>query len=330
MRHGQKNRLFGPLHGERRAVRNGVGPVVQRDEGVRPPGVHVERDDARVGDHHRAHREVVGGQGRDDQALARRGHDGTSGAERIGCRSGGRRDDHPVSVVGGHHLPVDVGLHRDHPCAVALHGEFVERQLRFGLSGEFARDAQHRARLGRDVAFGYLAEDQVQPVARGAGQKPQVPGVDAHYGNRRAAETVHPFEQRSVASVADHDGFGRLFADVAAVDPFGRERRSRGLLHQGGELLVDGVIEAESSDRSDQLADLLGGVGDLRAGKKYDFHRRSFEKISNFTTPERSGAFSARQGAGMWHISGKYTERRAMRQIYLSLSGSRSAFRETA
>ena len=198
------------------------------------------------------------------------------------------------------------------------------------VTGEFARDAQHRARLGRDVAFGYLAEDQVQPVARGAGQKPQVPGVDAHDGNRRAAETVHPFEQRSVASVADHDGFGRLFADVAAVDPFGRERRSRGLLHQGGELLVDGVIEAESSDRSDQLADLLGGVGDLRAGKKYDFHRRSFEKISNFTTPERSGAFSARQGAGMWHISGKYTERRAMRQIYLSLSGSRSAFRETA
>uniref|UniRef100_UPI003FEDF062 hypothetical protein n=1 Tax=Alistipes shahii TaxID=328814 RepID=UPI003FEDF062 len=64
--------------------------------------------------------------------------------------------------------------------------------------------------------------------------------------------------------------------------------------------------------------------------KKYDFHRRSFEKISNFTTPERSEAFSARQGAGMWHISGKYTERRAMRQIYLSLSGSRSAFRETA
>ena len=268
-------------------MRNPVGAVVQRDERGRAAGVDAQRDDTRIGDHHRAHREVVGGEGRDDETPARRGHDGSSGAERIGGRSRGGRDDHPVAVIGGHHLPVNVGFDRNHSCAVALHGEFVERQRRVGLFAEIALDGEQRAGFGGDLSGRDVVEYQVKPGARGAGQESQVPGVDPHHGDRGSAEAVHPFEQRSVASVADHDGSGRLFADVTAVDLLGRERYSGGLPHDGGKLLVDCVIESGCVDRLEQLADLLGGVGDLRAGKKYDFHRRSFEKISNFTTPIR-------------------------------------------
>ena len=45
-----------------------------------------------------------------------------------------------------------------------------------------------------------------------------MPGVDAHDGNRCAAETVHAFEQRAVAAVADHHRIGRLFARALSVD----------------------------------------------------------------------------------------------------------------
>ena len=41
---------------------------------------------------------------------------------------------------------------------------------------------------------------------------------------------------------------------------------------------VSGIEKLTANDRLEQLADLLGGVGDLRAGKKYDFHPSCLEK----------------------------------------------------
>lgn len=107
-------------------------------------------------------------------------------------------------MVGGHHLLVDVGFDRDHAGAVTLYGEFVEPQLRVGLLGIVACGFDHRAGLGGEASCRYLFEDQVQPGARGAGQEPEVPGIDAHDGDRGAAEAVYAFEQCAVAAVTDH------------------------------------------------------------------------------------------------------------------------------
>lgn len=84
---------------------------------------------------------------------------------------------------------------------MTLYGEFVEPQLRVGLLGIVARGFDHRAGLGGEASCRDLFEDQVQPGARGAGQEPEVPGIDAHDGDRGAAEAVYAFKQRAVAAV---------------------------------------------------------------------------------------------------------------------------------
>jgi len=61
-----------------------------------------------------------------------------------------------------------------------------------------------RGSVGRRPSCRYFFEDQVQPGARGAGQEPEVPGIDAHDGDRGAAEAVYAFEQCAVAAVTDH------------------------------------------------------------------------------------------------------------------------------
>lgn len=80
-----------------------------------------------------------------------------------------------------------------------------------------------------------------------------MPGVDAHDGNRCAAETVHAFEQRAVAAVADHHRIGRLFARALSVDLFRRNADARKLFGQRRELLVDGVVESENAEGFEQL-----------------------------------------------------------------------------
>ena len=75
------------------------------------------------------------------------------------------------------------------------------------------------------------------------------------------------------------------------------------LTHDWDELFVYGIFGSEAADRIEQQADFLGCAGDLRAGKKYDFHRRSFEKISNFTTPEKAlGPHGGGTGRLAWLI----------------------------
>ena len=288
MRDGEKNGLVGASDGERGAVGDGVIPVVEGDEGVGAPGLDVERDDARIGDYDGAHREVVGREGRDDQAAARRGHDGASGAERIGRGAGGGRDDESVAVIGSDQLPVDAGLHGDHAGAVALDGEFVERQIGVGLLREYAFDVEQRAGFGLDATFGDLAEEESDVAVGGAGEESEVPGVDAHDGDGGSVEAVHAFEQGSVAAVADHERVDGLVADLLAVDSAGREGASGSMPEDGCELHVDGEVESELFDGAEHFAEHLGLVCNPGAGKKYDFHRRSFEKIRNFTTPEVS------------------------------------------
>ena len=100
---------------------------------------------------------------------------------------------------------------------MALYGEFVERQRGVGLLGVVARDFDHRAGLGGEMSLRDLLEDQVQAGGRGAGQEAQMPGVDAHDGNRRAAETVHAFEQRAVDAVAAHGFVFALFVFCAGI-----------------------------------------------------------------------------------------------------------------
>ena len=238
----------------------------------------AQRDHAPVGNHHGAHREVVRRERRQHQTAARRGDHRSSGAERIGRRTRRGRDDQPVAVVRGHHLPVHIRLDGDHPRAVALHGEFVESQQRVGLPGEVAPDREHRPRLDGEPPSGDLPEEPVQPVARRAREKSQMPGVDAQHRHRRAAQPVHAFEQRAVASVADHDGPLGLLPDAAAVDPLRPGVDARQLPHRRDELLIDRIVEAEGAERVEQPAQLPGGAGNLRTGKKYDFHRRKFRK----------------------------------------------------
>ena len=57
------------------------------------------------------------------------------------------------------------------------------------------------------------------PAVRGAGEEPEVAGVDTQDGNRSSAEPVYAFEQRAVAAVADHDRlFGSRQREPLTVD----------------------------------------------------------------------------------------------------------------
>lgn len=157
--------------------------------------------------------------------------------------------------------------------------------MRCRAAGVVARDFDHRAGLGGETPLRDLLEDQVQAGGRGAaGQEAQMPGVDAHDGIGAPQRRCTPC-CRAVAAVADHHRIGRLFARALSVDLFRRNADARKLFGQRRELLVDGVVEPEMRKASNS-SDLPGGVRQLAAGK-YDFHRRSFEKISNFTTPRR-------------------------------------------
>ncbi len=151
---------------------------------------------------------------------------------------------------------------------MALYGEFVESQRRFGRLGEVAFDPQHRTRFGENVAVGDLLEYQIESLAGSAGQKSQVTGIDAHHRNRGAGEPVHAFEQRAVAAVTHHDAFGRLRADAITVAFFRRNRAAGQFVHEFGELGVDRVVDAEPVDGFEKLVQFLGRVGDLPAGKK--------------------------------------------------------------
>ena len=96
-----------------------------------------------------------------------------------------------------------------------------------------------------------------------------MPGVDAHDGNRRAAETVHAFEQRAVAAVADHD---RPVADggtgVAAVLLFGGNLRYAQRTDRFGKLFVYNEVESVTGDRGERASQFVGRVDDAPAGKK--------------------------------------------------------------
>ena len=172
--------------------------------------------------------------------------------------------------------------------AVALDRKFVQGQLRVGLAREVPLDVELRAGFGLQPSLGNVFEQVVEAGLGGAGEESEVAGVDAHDGDRGAAQPVHPFEQRAVAAVADHHRTVGLPAHVPAVDLFGRYGLAECLLDQRCKLLVDREIESETVDGFEEPADLPGGVGDQGPGKKYDFHRRSFEKIRNFTTSEKA------------------------------------------
>ena len=278
MRHGQKNLLFGPPHGEGRFGADGVDAIVEGDERIGAAFVYAQVDAGRVGDDHRAHGQVVRRQRRDNQAGAGGRHDRAARAERIGRRARGGGDDDPVAVVGGDHLTVDVGLYRKHVGSVAADGHFVEGQPAVGVSGEAALHFEHRPRLDRQLAAGYLAENLFQPLVRGSGEESQVPGVDAQHGYGGAAQPVHPFEQGAVAAVAHHDRAFGLRADALAVDAVGRDFQPDCCADRFGELFVDQEPQSGGPEGVEQLAEFFGAAGGAAAGKKYDFHRRSFKK----------------------------------------------------
>lgn len=155
---------------------------------------------------------------------------------------------------------------------MALYGEFVERQVRVGLFGEVARDGEQRAGFGGELPGRDPAEQFVESGIRGAGEEPEVAGVDTQDGNRGAAEPVYALEQRAVAAVADHDRlFGSCRSKPLAIDMFGGDLPSGELPHDGNELLVYGIFGPEAADRIEQQADLFGRTGNLRAGKSMIF-----------------------------------------------------------
>lgn len=86
------------------------------------------------------------------------------------------------------------------------------------------------------------------------------------------------FEQSAVAAIANHDRMGGMSSDRGSVDLFGGDVASSQCPDFGGELLVEDVVEAETMQGIEQLLDFCGVAGRPGAGKKYDFHRRSFRK----------------------------------------------------
>ena len=90
----------------------------------------------------RAHRQVVGRDGREHQAGALGGDDRTAHAERIGRRAGRRADDQSVAVIGGDHLVVHVRFDRDHARALALDDHFIDRIAGRDAVAEVARDLE--------------------------------------------------------------------------------------------------------------------------------------------------------------------------------------------
>ena len=104
---------------------NRTGFVVGGDRYFGVPGVYLEPHVARRRNHDRAHRQVVGRDGREHQAGALGGDDRTAHAERIGRRAGRRADDQAVAVVGGDHLVVHVRFDRDHARALALEPDIL-------------------------------------------------------------------------------------------------------------------------------------------------------------------------------------------------------------
>ena len=297
MRDGEKNRLFGLLDGERGAVGEwgsfGCRGVTKASDRRAWTWKVMTLESGMTRGRMVRLCEASGAMMRHWQAG---GHDGASGAERVGRRAGRGGYDDTVAVIGSDHLPVDPGFDDDHPGAVALDGELVECQIGIGLLGEYALDVEQRAGFGLYFSFGDLLEEEPDVAVWSAGEESEVPGVDPHDGDRGTVESVYAFEQGSVAAVADHERVGRLLADLRSVNLPGWEIAPGSVSENGCKFHIYGEIESEAFDGSEHFAEHFGFVGDPGPGKKYDFHRRSFEKIRNFTTPKPLSRQASRSG----------------------------------
>ena len=272
MWHGQKNRLFGLSQRKFAVARHGIGAVVEREEGLRTARLYLEADAARVGYDHGAHREVVRCDGGNDKAGAGGGYDRTAGAERVGGRTGGGRDNHAVTVAGGDHLFIDIEFDGEHAGTVALHGELVECQRTVAVCREVAAYLDQRALLEAQLPVVEGGKDALEPLARVGGEESQVAGIDAHHGQLLLAEAMYPLEQRAVTTVADQHGRLGLVPDRCTVLSLRGNRPTDFLLKNFGKLLIYSAVESKFGDRFPQEFQLLGLKSEPSAGKKYDFH----------------------------------------------------------
>ena len=81
------------------------------------------------------------------------------------------------------------------------------------------------------------------PVAELFGKKSQMSEVDGGYGYRLIFQTMHTFEQRTVASAAEHQSILIVALHLALVYRLGGYGAGCQRLHHSGELAVYGVAE---------------------------------------------------------------------------------------
>lgn len=242
--------------------------------------MHTQRDGAGVGDDNGSHCEVVRCQRGDDEALAAGSDDGTSGAERIGGRSSGCRDDDAVAVVGCDGLVVDAAFDGDHSGAAALYGCFIDGQCRPGQSGDIPLHFEHGTLFDSQVSVGDLFEEGVYGFAAAAGKKTHMAGVDAHDRDRCTVQSPDSFEQRTVSAEADHGGTavgGQR--DNGIILSFGRDLPDPRFPDCFGKLFVYSIVESVTVDGGKDTTQFIGRVDDAGTGKKEQFHHRSPEKI---------------------------------------------------
>ena len=279
MRDRQKKASGSQADSEFGSFGNRTGFVVGGDRYFGVPGVYFEPHVARRGNHDRAHRQVVGRDGREHQAGALGSDDRTAHAERIGRRAGRCADDQAVAVVGCDHLVVHVRFDRDHARALALDDHFIDRIAGRDAVAEVARDLEHRSGLAFEFAGGDQLEDIADAAVAGyARQKTQMSRVDAYDGDFGPSQSVNAVQKRTVAAVTYQHRLRRLgthrpSVTVGRIDGYAGEP-----FDLGSELLIDRVIEPETGDRVEHLVQVAGRVDDALPGKKYDFHPSCLEK----------------------------------------------------
>ncbi|MNG04055.1 hypothetical protein D3C84_871610 [compost metagenome] len=132
-------------------------------------------------------------------------HDRPAGGQRVGGRSGRRRDDQAVGLLAADELAVDVQLELDHPRRFAGVQHHVVQRIALanglGVAADFG--LQQEAVFHQIVAVEYFGDFDFQFIGANIGQETEAATVDAEHRNIVSGQCACGAKQAAVT--ADHN-----------------------------------------------------------------------------------------------------------------------------
>ena len=220
-------------------------------------GMGDEAELGAVGDDDGSEGEVVGADGRDDEAAAIGCEDGAAAAEGVGGGAGGGGDDEAVAGVGGHEVAIDVEVGAQEGAVVeAVEADLVEGEggelLADGLVVGTGGDVEEGAGLEGVAAGEEVGDEGVHIVAAGGGEEAEMAEVDADDGDLATSDEVDGAEEGAVATDGEKEvarAFGEGVDDLFGFDTVAVEDVGEGLELLPGLLFEITDIEGDGHNR---------------------------------------------------------------------------------